>query len=230
MRFESAMLLLDGAPLAYGVANRAAIEEHWQHLTARNDRLWNGAFFMFSDVHRADGALSGRAHRTDFATFMHWRDHGRSPTAIHVSGTSMPVTSDGVLLAVRMAAHTANAGQLYFPAGALDADDLVDGRIDVMRNIRRELVEETGLAPPAGAFDARYVACHIENAWYLGRRCRLELSFEQCRERFAAHMAATGEDEATEMVPIAGPDDAARLSPYARALALWHFGCDSQED
>lgn len=223
-------LVLDASPLDYAEANRAAIKAYWRRLMVGKDRLWNGPFFLFNHVALTDGHLSGRAHRTDYATFLHWRDHGRPAPNIHLTGTSMPVTADGVLIAVRMAAHTVNAGQVYFPAGSLDECDLVGGRFDVTGNIRRELAEETGLKPPLAAFEAGFAACRLHSAWFLARRCRLELTFEACQRRFAAHQAETGDDEASELLAISGPDDAEGLSPYARALALWHFGGDSQGD
>ena len=170
--------------------------------------------------------LHGTAHRTDYATFLYWRDHRRDGSAVHITGSSLPVTADGALLAARMAAHTSNAGKLYFPAGSLDPADMAGDRIDITANIRRELAEETGLAPPETAFDTTLIAATAERAWHVARRCRLGLGFDACVAQFKAHQAATGDDEVAELVAIRTPGAADLLAPYARALALWHFGDD----
>ena len=45
-----------------------------------------------------------------------------------------------------MAAHTANAGWIYFPAGVPDFSDVDGSHIDFGKNLAREMNEETGLA------------------------------------------------------------------------------------
>ncbi len=44
-----------------------------------------------------------------------------------------------------MNTHTANAGQVYFPCGTPDPDDIVAGQVDFDVSVRRELKEETGI-------------------------------------------------------------------------------------
>ena len=75
---------------------------------------------------------------------MHWRRMGANP-AEHVFGHAMPVTSDGALIAVRMANHTANAGRVYFAAGSFEPEDFPTEFADVDGNMEREVLEETGL-------------------------------------------------------------------------------------
>lgn len=223
VRLDSTRLTITDAPLAFATRNRDAIAAHWQRAIPQNQRLWNGPQFLFTDVVCAGGVLSGIGHRTDFSTFLYWRDHARDGSAVHIAGTSVPVTTDGALLVVRMAAHTANAGKLYFPAGSLDPDDVSDGAIDITTNIGREMAEETGLEPPLAAYDDFMMAARGDHAWFVGRRCRLGLTFEACVAQVHAHQAATGDDEVAELVAIRSPDDADMLVPYARALARWHF-------
>lgn len=210
-------------PLAFDIENRAAIDAHWQAAFAANPRLWNGPFFLFEDVRLEGGALTGLARATDFATFLYWRDTGRPAVVAHITGTSLPVTRDGVLLAVRMAAHTANAGAIYFPAGSFDAADVTAGRFDVTTNIARELEEETGLAFGDDA-EGGFVAVFDRGAIHVARRNRLDGDFAACAGRIARHLSEAGEDEIATVVPIRqGDGSMAVLRPHARALAEWHF-------
>lgn len=211
-------------PLAFERDNRPAIEAHWAVTLAANPRLWNGPFFLFEDVRLEGGVLRGCARRTDFATFLYWRDSGRPETAVHVTGTSLPVTADGALLAVRMAAHTANAGAVYFPAGSFDAADIVDGAFDVSGNIARELQEETGLAFDAARAEDAFTAVFDRGAWHVARRNRLTDDFDACLHTIERHRAQGGDDEIETAIAVRpGGAELGLLKPHARALAEWHF-------
>jgi len=56
------------------------------------------------------------------------------------------LSRDGAFLLGVMNAHTAGAGDIYFPSGVLDPRDVACGRVDFDRNVRREIAEETGLS------------------------------------------------------------------------------------
>ncbi|MEM1377280.1 MAG: NUDIX hydrolase [Pseudomonadota bacterium] len=214
---------------AFERANRPAIEAHWEKVVAQQPRLWNGAQFLFEDVHLTNGVLSGVGYRSDYAAFMYWRENRDEigDQAIHIAATTLPVMADGGLLAIRMAAHTANAGAYYFPAGSLDASDVTDGRIDVDANIARELREETGIE--ASFCDEDYVIALDRGAWHVGRRLKLGLNLADVKTAINAHQKETGDDEIDDVVGIYSLEDAARLKPYARMLAEWFFRNEASE-
>ncbi|WP_193176615.1 hypothetical protein [Oricola nitratireducens] len=223
-RLKTLRLALSDAPLRFEKENRPAIEAHWAAAVAANPRLWNGPSFMFEDVRLEGGKLTGTGHRTDFATFLHWRDNGRPAGVVHITGTSLPVTRDGALFAVRMAQHTANPGAIYFPAGSFDAADVIDGMFDVTRNIARELAEETGLGFHEADAEASLTAVFDRGAIHITRRNLLAADFAGCAARLNRHQAETGDDEVDGAIAIRRGDGSLRaLKPYAKALAEWHF-------
>ncbi|MFZ2100613.1 MAG: hypothetical protein WAU86_08615 [Oricola sp.] len=223
-RPKSVRLTLGEGPLRFAVDNRAEIGAHWAAALGANPRLWNGPFFMFEDVRLENGSLTGVARSSDFATFLFWRDNGRPADAVHIAGTSLPITADGALFAIRMAAHTANPGAVYFPAGSFDAADIAGGLFDVTGNIMREMREETGLAFEEARAETGVTAVTNSGAIHVARRNLLAEDFAACAERLARHQAETGDDEIDGAVAIR-PDDGSRagLKSYARALADWHF-------
>lgn len=209
----------------FEAANRVAIDAQWEEEVKANPRLWNGEQFLFEDVRVEEGVLRGIGYRTDFATFLYWRRNRYSSTAMptHIAATTLPVTSDGALLTIRMAPHTANPGEYYFPAGSLDDHDVIDGHISIDANIRRELLEETGIAYPLAEQPEPYIVAIVDNAWHIARRFDLPLSVDQARDAIAQHQAATGDDETDAVEGIYKPEQTAKLKPYARLLAEWHF-------
>ena len=75
--------------------------------------------------------LRGEFIETDFAAFLTWRESG-FPAANACNGFAMAALrgADGAFLLGEMAAHTASAGAIYFPAGSPDrqGDDGGEGR------------------------------------------------------------------------------------------------------
>ena len=91
--------------------------------------------------------LRGDYFETDFADFLAWRDFGFPGESV-CNGFSMAALqgSDGAFLLGEMAAHTANAGAIYFAAGTPDRQDVFGERVDLAASVTRELEEETGVS------------------------------------------------------------------------------------
>ena len=96
----------------------------------------------------ADGLLrlKGVYFETDYADFLAWTEFGHPGEPVDNCFSMAALRSDdGAFLLGEMAHHTYNAGQIYFPAGTPDPDDVFDDRVDLEASARRELLEETGL-------------------------------------------------------------------------------------
>lgn len=140
-------LQLTPDPWDFALAERERIDAHWARLAAANPGLWNGEVLMCSKAVLAEGGLSARFIRSDYASLVAWRDWDSPATdALNCFGSAAVMSADGALLFGRMAAHTLNAGRVYPPGGSLEPSDVMpDGRVDVHGSIARELAEEAGL-------------------------------------------------------------------------------------
>ncbi|MEM5501055.1 hypothetical protein WNY59_05595 [Ahrensia kielensis] len=212
-------------PLPFEEAHKSLIDVFWEQAYALNPRLWNGLYYMFSDVQIKDGHLRARAHRTDFATFLYWRENGSDNTTKHITATTFPALADGSLLAVRMSQHTANAGRIYFPAGSFDRPDIVKNKLDPMISMTREMTEESGVSLEPNWLEGSLLAVEIDNSIYITRKSNLPHSFEVVEKIWRKHQKNGGDDEICGLVQIEStrhiPDEMPR---YAVELCKHHFG------
>ena len=129
----------------------AAIAAHWGRLTQAKPALFNGRVLLLGQrviETRRDGELrlKGAYFETDYADFLAWSAFGHPGGPVDNCFAMAALRSDdGAFLLGEMAHHTYNAGQIYFPAGTPDPDDVFDNRVDLEASARRELLEETGL-------------------------------------------------------------------------------------
>nr|WP_295465509.1 NUDIX hydrolase [Mesorhizobium sp.] len=221
----TADLVVDPAPHPYEIAHREEIEANWALEKAEKPALFNGEVMFFSSIRWADGRLDARCHTIRFATFMHWRRSRRDPTAEHLYAHAMPVSSDGALIAIRMAPHTANAGRVYFAAGSFDPHDIRDGRLDVASNMAREVGEETGLDLNAARAEDAYHGWSGDGGTVLVRRYFLDRSADELVGDIRRHIATDPDPEIDEAIVIRGPADLpAGLMAHMVPLVEWHFG------
>lgn len=221
--FDAPALRVSGDPHPYETGHRAAIDARWSREIARNPALFDGRIVLFSDIRLANGRLEGVGHEARFATFLHWRA-GSPAGAYHCFASAMLVSGDGALIAVRMGPHTANAGKVYFAAGSFEPDDVAGGSVDVVANMRREVMEETGL----DLDDAEAVPGWLGWSWsgrtVLARRYRFREPAEALAERIRQVVARQADPEIVGPVVIGRPGDLpAEAAAHMPALVDWHF-------
>lgn len=141
-------------------AMREAVAENWAVEHAANPRLFDGRMILQHRIRLNGAAIEAEGYLSSFSTFLWWRKQQDRSGACHLFGYPVIASSDGALIAVEMAPHTANAGQVYFAAGSLDASDVVDGVCDIAGNMRREVLEETGLDLKEAATDGLVYASY----------------------------------------------------------------------
>jgi 8-oxo-dGTP pyrophosphatase MutT (NUDIX family) len=184
------------------------IDAHWQELCAARPHLFNGRVFLFRNISVKDGRLSGSCFETGFRAFIAQRDFGYpDKTAFNCFAQGALRAPDGAFLLGEMAAHTANAGRIYFPAGTPEPSDAIDGRLDLDKSVMRELTEETGLSadhitPEPGwtiVFERQMIACL--------KPMRLKLNRLAALARIAEHIASEKHPELARIHVAASPAD-----------------------
>ncbi len=217
-------IVVDPLPHPYETSMAEEIERNWLAEHEANPALFDGRICMLAEAAFARGRLTGRCHLVRFATLLHWRKNRAGAEAEHIFAHAVPVSSDGALVAIRMGAQTANPGRVYFAAGSFDHDDIFDGRIDVKANMRREVLEETGIDLDTARAEFGYRLFASNRQTVLLRRYYFDATAQELAEGIAGHVAQEPNPE------IEGPliiRDSAGLPQSAAAhmspIVDWHF-------
>jgi 8-oxo-dGTP pyrophosphatase MutT (NUDIX family) len=131
----------------FAVRERAAIDANFARLKRERPGVWNGRVLLLNQYEIRERELHGTCFEADYASFTAWRNFEPADAgAFNFFADAAVLTADGAYLVGEMGSHTAGAGKRYFPSGTPEPDDLdASGMLDVEGNLRRELLEETGL-------------------------------------------------------------------------------------
>jgi 8-oxo-dGTP pyrophosphatase MutT (NUDIX family) len=213
-------LRFDPQPWRFAEQRRAEIGDHFAAAQRVKPQLWNGRVLLLRNYEIAGGTLRGAFFEADYASFHAWIAWGRpAADAIDCFGAAAVRSSDGAFLLAQMAAHTANAGRIYFPCGTPDPSDIRDGKVDFDHSIRRELLEETGL--DATEFDADPDWTIVEEAARLVayRTMRSTESGETLRRKVESHLAQQADRELAAVRLVRGAADLVPAIPnYVQAF------------
>jgi 8-oxo-dGTP pyrophosphatase MutT (NUDIX family) len=201
-------LRFEPAPWLFADQRRAEIDAHVAKLRIEKPEMWNGRVLLLRRGEIGGGVLRGAYSEVDFASFIAWRDWDfPDKTICNCFSMAALRSSDGAFLLGVMGRHTATAGQIYFPAGTPDPNDVDGDTVDLERGVIRELIEETGLG--VGDFTA-------EQGWSatpLGQRLAL-MKIVQARdsattlhERIRAFLASQEQPELSDIHMVRGVDD-----------------------
>ena len=170
--------------------------------------------------------LRGAFLETDYASFVAWQDWGRPDVGIYdCFGAAAIESADGAYLVGVMGAHTFNAGDIYFPCGTPDLDDIAAGKVDFDASVLRELKEETGL--DAGEFDPEpgWIVT-IDNELIAAIKVmRSPLAAEILRARILDHMAREKQPELADILLVRSVADFnPNMRRFVRAFLAQRFG------
>jgi 8-oxo-dGTP pyrophosphatase MutT (NUDIX family) len=119
-----------------------------------------------------------------------------------------------------MGAHTATAGQIYFPAGTPDPNDIDGDTVDLERGVMRELIEETGLGLADAAPEAGWTAMPYGQRIALMKIVQARESAAVLRERVRAFLASQMQPELADTHIVRSPDDLRPTMPAYVAAFL----------
>ncbi len=205
--------ILEQKPWDFAVERHDAIAAHWTEALRRKPKMFDGRILLQhrGGVEQDPGGrrvFRGAYLETDFSAFLAWRDFGFPEAGVR-NGFGMAALSsaDGAFVLGEMAAHTANAGRIYFASGTPDPGDIRDGRVDIEGSVRRELAEETGLLPDAVSFDPGFTLVMDRVRVGFMKRVRSPESAKALVARIHAFLAAEREPELARMHVVRWPGE-----------------------
>jgi 8-oxo-dGTP pyrophosphatase MutT (NUDIX family) len=216
-------LKLSAERWAFAEAERVRIAEHWRKLSDANPRIWNGDVLISSHAAIRAQTLSARFLKSDYASFVAWRDWGRPDAGVsNVFGSAIVHASDRALIYGRMSAHTLNPNMVYPPGGSLEMRDVgEDGEVDVLGSLTRELEEETGLDPSL-AEKGELLAVIDDHRLSVAQVFRFAQDAEALAEEIRHYLRSGHEDELSDVVIMRPSSEIdSTMLPYAVAIAQY---------
>jgi 8-oxo-dGTP pyrophosphatase MutT (NUDIX family) len=208
-------------PLAFSLREEALIAATFAAAKAGNPALFDGPILLFSRP-RIDGpSLTATAYRTRYSsltTLIAHPDTGLD--AYNLFGAAAIVGSDGGVVLGRMGPKTAGAGEVKFPGGTPDEEDVTtDGVVDIVGSIFREMAEETGLSAEEARLDETLILVDDHPYFAVVGVLRFPEPADRLAERVSAFLAA---DPDPELAGVAVVRPGASLDPavvpaYTRA-------------
>jgi hypothetical protein len=222
---ERLALRLARVPWAFAAERRAEIDAHFEGLRRAKPQLWNGRVLLLRSGEIAGGTLTGAYVETDFASFIAWRDWDfPDKTTRNCFAMAALRAADGAFLCGVMAPHTATAGQIYFPAGTPDPDDIAGDAIDLERGVMRELTEETGLAAADVTVMPGWTATPLGQRIALMKLMQSPEAAEPLRARILKFLGGQSQPELSDIRIVRGAADLdPMMPPYVAAYLRSRF-------
>ena len=177
----------------------------------------------------SDGALrlKGVFFETDYADFLAWTEFGHPGEPVDNCFSMAALRSDdGAFLLGEMAHHTYSAGQIYFPAGTPDPNDVFDDRVDLEASVSRELFEETGLLAGETNMAPGWTLVITPQRIACMKLMTFPLPAARLKARIEAFLAGDALAEFSRMHIVRGPEDIdeARVPIFVADYLRYAFG------
>jgi len=201
--------------------NARAIDEHWERAHAERPKLFNGIIHLLSSWELTEGTLTGTFLRTDFKSFLYWRETGYCEAGVKDAfGSSLIRSADDAILLGRQTEGNMNSGLAYPPSGMIDVEDVGPDGVDIDAHIARELAEESGLGPGDLVRVPGYLVTFAGPLVSIAIEWRSVLEAEALRACMLKHIRSQCAPELADVVIVRrrGEIDTIGAPVYARAL------------
>ncbi len=210
----------------FAIRQRMEIDQHFARRQRERPTIWNGRVFLLNRYEISAGVLQGSSFETDYASFLAWYDWGfRDAGVFNVFAAAALRAADGAYLVGEMAQSTAAAGQIYFPSGTPDREDVgAEGALDLAGSVGRELLEETGLDIGALAAEPGWTLVRDSGFVALMKRLTACQNAAELRSRIMRHLASEAQPEFSDIRIVRGRADLdARMPRFVIAYleAMW---------
>ena len=217
-------------PLAFSLREEARIAATFAAAKSRNPALFDGPILLFSPPTVDGSSVTATAYRTRYSSLTTLLAHPQTGRdAYNLFGAAAIVGSDGGVVLGRMGPRTAGAGEVKFPGGTPDEEDVTTaGAVDIVGSIFREMAEETGLRAADARLDERLILVDDHPFFAVVGVLRFAETADRLAERVRAFLAADPDPElaGVEVVRPGACLDPAVVPAYTRA-ALAHLAADS---
>jgi 8-oxo-dGTP pyrophosphatase MutT (NUDIX family) len=224
---------LDDAEIAFepwhwpfAAERRGEIDRNFADLQSEHSGVWNGRVLLMHRHVVRDRVLRGACFETDYASFCAWRDW-KFPDSNICNFFVVPAlrAADGAYLVGEMSPETSAAGLLYFPCGTPEPDDInASGVFDLAGNLRRELLEETGLKVGELESEAGWTLVRDRRYAALLKRLTARQNAEELRARIMRHINGEERPELVDIHILRGQADfSERMPPFVTLFleAMW---------
>jgi 8-oxo-dGTP pyrophosphatase MutT (NUDIX family) len=206
---DRAEIAMEAWPWPFAADRSADIDRYFAELQSQRPGIWNGRVLLLNRCAIADRVLRGACFEADYSSFITWRDREfPDPDVYNFFAAAVLRSADGGYLLGEMASYTAGAGRSYFPCGTPEPADIgADGIFDLQDNLRRELLEETGIA--VAELDADLGWTVVRDRCFLGlmKRLKARQSADELRARIMRHIARDKHPELADIRIVRGPAD-----------------------
>lgn len=210
-------------PHPYHVKKSHDALESWQDEIARKPSLFNGLVLLESAMSIEGKRLKGICHLVPYSTFLHWLQNIEGEGS-HLFALGLIVSNDGFPIVGMMAEHTYNAGKCYAPSGSLDKDDIINGKVDLLANVARELGEETGLNLSNAEIEPGFHIFKTNRNMIAVTRCRFNLSASELCTQINSFIAKDNHPELSHVFAIERKHEYGdAITDYMIEILDWHF-------
>lgn len=208
-KLSSCSLRVRSDSWTFAAENTAAIEARWAEIRETNPNYFNGIVHLVDGLEIAGRALSASLLRTDFKSYLYWREQGFPPAdVLDGFGSALIRSNDGHIMLGRQRGGNVNGGLAYAPAGFIDAQDVDDeGFIHIERAAVREATEELGIDPDMLMRDEGFYLTRSGAQLSIAVPLRIDMTTAEFIRHAERYIAESDDPELEAVIPVASLRD-----------------------